>query len=254
MDRASLTLALSLALVPLAVSAGEPAPQGPVLLRMQAALDVDREGRVTQVEFVDKLAVPDVIRQRARKVASGWRFQPPMKDGKAVSGRTYAGVQACVVPVAEDLDVSIAFGGNGPASFHVTPNKPRSMALPIDVLQERGITRLQGKITYVVGVGGRATLESATLDEPALQAQFGEMWKRDQREIIRYSRYLPEMVDGVAIPTRLEFTSILQWTQDMDSVRDDARRADEQSDACRTLRGEDGERIASDSPFKRTEG
>jgi hypothetical protein len=254
-DRASLAVSLSLALaVSLAASAGEPAPQAPVLLRMQAALDIDREGRVTQVEFVDKLAVPDVIRQRAQKVASGWQFQPPMKDGKAVSGRTYAGVQACVAPDAEGLDVSYAFGGNGPASFYLKPNKPSSMALPVATLQRKGIKHLQGKVTYVVGVGGRAKLESATLDEPEMQAQFGEMWKRDQREMLRYARYLPEMVDGVAIPTRLEYTSTVQWAASMDAVRDQIQKTNEQSDACRMLRGEDSERIASDSPFKRTEG
>lgn len=63
--------------------------QQPVLVHLQAGLDVDREGHVSGVTFVDDKKVPDIVRRDAERIARTWRFQPPSSAGKPVSGRTY---------------------------------------------------------------------------------------------------------------------------------------------------------------------
>lgn len=55
-------------------------PDRPVLVSMQAALDVDRDGRVTAVTFVDDAKLPDAIRERGEEVAKSWTFVPPHKS------------------------------------------------------------------------------------------------------------------------------------------------------------------------------
>lgn len=223
---------------------------------MKAALDIDRDGQVAAVTFVDDSKLPAAIRQRGEQIAKGWKFLPPTKDGKSVGGRTYAGMQVCIMPNDGGIDFTIADTGNGPASFVRTPRKPLSTALPVSKLISQGVSRLRGKIAIRVSVDGKATLESATLDDPGLQQQYGHLWERDQRETLRYSHYLPELVDGVPVATRFETTVEGLWVkrEDRKTVLAEMQKHIEQSDACKTLRGDDGRQIASDSPFQRVDG
>lgn len=232
----------------------EDAGQGPVLVHMQAALDIDVEGRVSAVTFVDERKVPEVVRRDAEQVARSWRFMPPTRNGKAVSGRTYAGVQACLAPTPHGIDYTFAFTGNGPASTFRPPRKPpRAPALPIATLMGQGVDHLTGRTVYVVSPEGTATLESAVLDDPELQARYGHLWLRDQREFFKNFRYQPELIDGVPTATRLETATSQRWLKDASRSDIDARvrERDENSDACRKLRGEQDRQIASDSVFKR---
>ncbi|MGO4221530.1 hypothetical protein AB4Y64_06700 [Lysobacter sp. TAF61] len=240
--------------IPLSALGADDTGEQPVLIHMQAALDIGRDGHVTGVEFVDKLKVPDAIRQRTRDVAGTWAFAPPVKDGRAVTGRTYADVEACLIPGKDGLDFSIAFSGNGPAQFVVPPRKPMSLSMPLEDLQEQGIKQIEGKVVYVVDAGGHAQVETATLNDAALQQRYGSLWKRDQREMLRNYRYLPEMVDGVAIATRMETELMVGERPPTASLEAMRQASADQSDACRAVRGEDHKRVAIDSPFRHVGG
>lgn len=254
MNHANVALAFALAgiFVPLQSSAASKA----TLIHMQAALDVDRDGRVAAVTYVDDGKVPDAIRQRGEQVAMGWTFLPPVKEGKAVAGRTYVGMQVCIVPQGDSIDFSIAYSDNGPASFFRAPRKPRSGALPIGKLMAQGVSSLRGKIIYLVSVDGKARLESATLDDPELQEQYGHLWRRDQRENLKNFRYRPELIDGVPTATRVETIAELGWSrvEDRKAFVAQMQERDEQSDACKALKNDNGRQIASDSPFQRIGG
>ncbi|MBF6023529.1 energy transducer TonB [Lysobacter niastensis] len=263
MDRKYAFAALPLLAAVLAapcISNAADAPDKPVLVHMQAALDIDRDGRVAAVELIDGEKLPDVIRQQAQQRALALKFQPPVKAGQPVGGRTYAHVQACIAPKADGLDVSFAFTGNGPASTYHPPRKPQSPALPIAKLMGQGIDGMKGKVVYVVSVDGKATLERATLDDPELQAQYGELWLKDQRAFFKRFRYRPELIDGVPTPTRVEDEIENRWVRYHTSKEAEANRQAERqaraesSDACRALRSDDGRQLASDSPFKRIDG
>jgi hypothetical protein len=228
----------------------------PLLLHMQAALDIDRTGHVTAITYVDDGKIPDAIRQRGEQVARGWKFLPPVKEGQAVSGRTYVGMQACIVPRADSIDFSIVYARNGPASFYRAPKKPRPSALPIARLVDQGVNSLRGKIVYVVSVDGKAQLESATLDDPKLQEQYGRPWRVEQRELLKSFRFRAELIDGTPTATRVETIAELEWfrAEDRKAAAAEMQARHEQSDACKALRNDNGRQIASNSPFKRIEG
>jgi hypothetical protein len=257
MRRVQVAVAVLLSCLPLASTVvAEESAARPALVTLQAALDIDTEGRVSAVTFVDDLKLPASIRDGAGQVARRWRFLPPTRDGKAVSGRTYASVEACLVAGAERLDFTFAYAGNGPASTFVPPRKPVAPVLPLATLAARGINEMYGTIVYVVSADGRATLEQATLDDPELQKSYGALWFRDQRNMLKLHRYRPELIDGVPTATRVERLSGGQWFRPEDRRRFDeilqARR--EQSDACHALRGKGDRIVASDSVFRRVEG
>ncbi len=257
MDRKYAFAALPLLAAVLAapcISNAADAPDKPVLVHMQAALDIDRNGRVAAVEFIDDKKLPDAIRQQAQQNALSWKFQPPMKAGQPVSGRTYARMQACLVPSGDGIDVSFAYTSNGPGSIHVPRKIGKSVAMPIPKLVAEGVNHIKGKMIYVVSTDGTATLESATLDDPDLQRKYGHLWQIDQRELLRQFRYRPELIDGVATATRVETVAENAWFRHADrkAVLAEMDAQDiEESDACRALRSDDGRQLASDSPFKR---
>lgn len=252
-SRSVMTLALVCLWWVAPASQAQEQDQQPVLVRMQAALDIDVEGRVSNVEFIDDRKLPDMLRRDAAQVARSWRFMPPTRNGKAVSGRTYASFQACLVPSPRGIDYTFAFAGNGPASTFLPSRKPRSIGLPIATLMGEGVNQVSGRNVYVVSPEGKVTLESAVLDDPKLQARFGPVWFRDQRELFKQFRYQPELIDGVPTTTRLETQTAYMWSRDLTRADIEAQRREEdgQSDACRKLRGEQDRQIASDSVFKR---
>lgn len=255
MSRSRSVLVAALACLPWGapVSQAEEPGQQPMLVHMQAALDIDVEGRVSNVEFVDERKLPEALRRDAAQVARSWRFMPPTRNGKPVSGRTFAGMHACLVPSPRGIDYTFAFTGNGPAGTYLPPRKPRALALPVAKLLGEGVDQVTGRAVYVVSPEGTVTLESAVLDDPKLQARFGPQWFRDQRELFKAHRYRPELIDGVPTATRLETQTAFRWFGDANRADIDAklRENDEHSDACRKLRGEQDQQIASDSVFRR---
>ncbi|MBU8976466.1 energy transducer TonB [Lysobacter sp. MMG2] len=255
MKRSLAVRAVSLACVLLATSvhAKEETGYQPILVQLKAALDIDVQGNVSAVSFIDEAKVPDALRREAERLAQSWRFQPPRKDGKAVSGRTYATLQTCLVPSAAGIDYTFSYAGNGPSGTYRPPRKMHMPAMPIDTLMSEGVSRYGGKITYLVKPDGSVTLEKAVLDDPALQARYGQLWSRDQREYMKGFHYRPELIDGVATATRVEATVEQRWAEEgeLDKLDAEMRADDARTDACRKLRGAQDHQIASDSVFKR---
>lgn len=251
-------VALAFALAGVVVPVQSSAAVFPVLIHLQAALDVDRDGRVGAVTYVDNdKKMPGVIRQRAEQVALGWKFAPPVKDGRPVAGRTYARMSVCIAPQGDGMQYSVLYSNNGPATFFdAPPRRSRSLAFPLSRLLDRGINQYKGKITYVVSADGKAQLESATLDDPQLQKQYGSVWRRDQRWFVEDRRYLPELIDGVPTDTRIETTIEYKWfgSKDAKGIAAEQRDLDAESQACQTLKNSGNRQIASDSAFKRIEG
>lgn len=225
----------------------------PVLLSMQAALDVDPDGRVSALTYVDGGNVPDAIRQRGEQVASAWRFVPPEKAGKAVGGRTYVRMTACMVHRNGSLEVSFGYSGNGPAGILRSPRRPVSMPLPVRRLMGQGITGVRGTLVYVVSADGKAQLESATMDDPKLQAQYGHLWRRLQRSYLKALVHRPELIDGLPTATRVETVSEEMWGPGK-ALDAKVQALHEQSATCQALTNDGGHQIASDSPFQRAEG
>lgn len=92
---------------------------------------------------------------------------------------------------------------------------------------------------------GKAELESATLDDPKLQAQYGALWRKGQRETLKRSHYQPEMVDGVPIATRMESVSEWMWfAAGSGDAAAEIQKQREQTSACRALRGGAGTMVA----------
>ena len=221
----------------------------PVLVLTEAAIDVDAAGHVSSVEIGDS-KLPASLRERAAQVARQWRFQPVLRDGRAVGGRTYARMHVCLVPDGEDLRVAVDYLGNGPGITR--PRSPAPPLLPMSELIGRGIGGLEGKRRYRIGADGHATVESATLDDPQLQKRYGDVWLRQQRKWVGETRYKPELVDGVAVSTVLEEDFDITWQPRVRNYTDAMAQLAKQSRACKQAAGfEASPPVAVDSPFKR---
>lgn len=232
-------------------AAGEMAAE-PVLIPMRAALDIDREGQVAGIEFVDAERVPVILAQSAEAEIRRWVFAPPMRDGRAVSGRTYALVRMCLIPSGEQYEYTVSYAGNGPLSrFH----PPKSWSP--DVPTPPGIKRLTGTITYLVSPEGKATLESAVLDDEALREKYGRQWFLFQADWLKQQRFVPEQIDGVPVATRVNYAT---WISFGPKPVGNSRRARGSFDAefrrasCQELveASESQRQIASDSAFQRS--
>lgn len=224
----------------------------PVLIPMRAALDIDREGHVAGVEFVDAEGVPVILTQSAETEIRRWAFAPPTRGGQAVSGRTYALVRMCLIPKGEQYEYTVSYAGNGPLSrFH--PSKSWSP----DVPRPPDIKRLTGTITYLVSPEGKATLESAVLDDEALREDYGRKWFLFQADWLKQQRFVPEQIDGVPVATRVNYAT---WISFGPKRVDGSRRARGSFDAefrresCQDLveASESQRQIASDSAFQRS--
>ena len=221
--------------------------QLPILLHAEVALDVDPEGRVAAVE-ISRGKVPAALIDRVDAAARQWRFQPLMRDGKAVNGRTYARMEICLVPNEDEYQVAIDYRGNGPG--FLPPRNPKSTILPVRELARHGI-RLEGKIRYRVGVDGRAVLEYAELSDPELKKKYGDIWRRQQSLWMAEDRYRPEQINGVPVATLLEVATSEEWAPSDERKR---RRAEYAmgTQACRVAAGSaSSEPTAVDSPFRR---
>ena len=247
---------LSLTMAATVVAAGDgQESQGAALTYATARLEVDATGKVAVAELIGKKPHP-ILAERAEAVARAWRFQPVLRDGKPVGGTTYANMHICVVPDGEGMRVAIDFAGNGPDSEW--GRRKGSSELPIGSMVGAGIFGLSGKVQYRVGADGRAKLESATLSDPKLQSRYGVSWWRELNNLVKESRFKPEMVDGVPVATRVETVYELRWLKSDDKKAAQAMNSEviAESNACRSLR-ENGVKaeVALDSPFKRlTEG
>ena len=75
-----------------ALAAGKSDAPKLMLFSSNVKLDVDSTGQV--IAAGADATLPDAVRSAIENSAKRWRFSPPMRDGRAVAGVTYARLDA----------------------------------------------------------------------------------------------------------------------------------------------------------------
>ena len=249
--RVAISAAATVLLVANAAWAGEARVAKLVQFRTQARVEVDSAGKVVAV--TPDPALPAAVGSAIRNTVAGWRFAPPTKDGRAVSGVTFLYLGACAVPEGENFRFAVSYRGSGPA--HSGPSAP---AFPFGAMRPGHSLKL--KLSYTVLADGTARVEEivfpkgdrgADADKPA--------FRRSLQEWVKASKFEPEQLDGRPVATRMshpiEFK--LGTTGTFNSAQRDGEKEAQRSAAaqpsCQTALAatKDDERpVALDSPFQ----
>jgi TonB family protein len=168
--------------------------------RYDLALDIDTQGRVARVTLPDGVPAPFV--SPLQQAASRWSFKAPIRDGAAVTARTYARVKLVLVPKdAQHYGMQIDFLSNGP-SLTLT----RYPDYPPEMIRDRA----EGTVimSAVVQPDGRVTdirLVSAKLSQhEVVRTQHATRVFADAaRESMRSMRAEPEWIDGKPVATAI---------------------------------------------------
>jgi hypothetical protein len=171
-----------------------PAPDM-VMLVTQSRVEVDANGQVTAIQTTPALP-PDaaqVIEGNLRRM----RFAPPMKNGQAVAGVTYAAQEACAAPEGGAYRFAVKFRGNGPGlKERVFPIYPRDAV--------RAGAESTWKLNLLVGTDGSATLVDATRTDDSKRKRYDRDFRKALAAWVAAMQYQPEELDHQRVATRLE--------------------------------------------------
>lgn len=242
-SRAAAVLAVGFALSAPAVHAVK-SSKAPRRVHVEVVLDIAPDGEVQSIRIQNDRLHP-TLAARVADVARGWRFEPIVREGKAVGGSTTADVQVCVLPADERLQIAVIYLGHGPGAQWAAPpsllNGSKVLAL-----ERQGAHSAVVSYRYRVQADGSGTLESARLVDPDLERHFnGPVLTKQMAKWVDASRFHPETIDGAAVSTLMEGRLELAWARDPEDV-ERANRASAQK-ACDI--DENQRSVAVDSPF-----
>ncbi|GEM_PF-945176 len=172
----------------------EEAP-APRMLYLQVRADVATDGHVVAT-VDDKL--PPALRGAIEKQVGGWRFNPPKKDGVAVTATTWVRVAACLVPDGDNMRLSVGYVTNGPLQPDSVVFAP---SVPPNSLMREGIdTTLQ--VSYAVQPNGRGKLESVAFED-SVPERFRPWFEHSMKQWASGQKFQPERIDGEAVTTHM---------------------------------------------------
>ena len=240
--KSMLCVATLAATMPLGAAAGPSDPNPSATFSTEVRIEVGEDGRVTDV--VPDRALSPVLEKAVRSHVSAWRFEAPTREGRPVSGTTYAYLTGCAVPSPQGLSLSFARATNGPG--HGTQGIVGTHMLPM--------RRIEGSfkvnVDYRVQPDGSVVVDAVKSDGRKSVAM--RAFEKDITKWLSTRRFLPEKVDGEPVVTRMaypityEFTRIERGTPPPRSAASDT--------ACRTAAegaATPSQRpVAIDSPFR----
>ncbi len=182
---------LGLLAAPVTVDAGDGEAITAQEFHVEAAVEIDATGKVAQ-------AAPDPhvhpsLADGMLDVVNGLEFTPLTIDGRSVTGKTHVYLRGCAVPAEGGLRVAYDVTGIGPGRERANPRYPREAVL----------SNASGLFTvlYRVQPDGRGVVEAIT-PEGRSKAKL-PIFKPVILEWIEGGTYVPEVIDGVAVTTRM---------------------------------------------------
>jgi hypothetical protein len=203
---------------------------------LQAGLDVDTAGQVARVELPGE--IPAVLNAPAQEAIKHWRFKPPVREGHAVTARTYAWVDLVLVKRPDgNYGVAVRYVKNGPALALRAPRWP----------MEQG----DGRLTMAATVQPDGSLTDIKL----VDSEFSSPLARKQfalavQEAIRHSRALPELVDGKPVATRMQIPVTFRTRNPSGVAEAEANRPKDPAADARETPDLSGQAVALDSPVQ----
>lgn len=227
---------------------------GPVFVTLQAGIEVDASGQVVAVEMDPETTLPVVLQTQARQTIQGWRFKPVTHEGRAVGGKTWANLSICLAPVADEYNVAIKLTGNGPGNASGKRSMP-APPMPLELVKygvEHPI-EFKSRVRYRVRPDGRADLISAEFVDADLQRRYGKVWNRQVRTWLSTRRFKPELIDGQAVATTIDWPIEVEIGPAVSrkKLEADHRERQANTDVCRAATGKpDNAAMAIDSRFE----
>lgn len=121
--------------------------------RVQVALDIDAQGHVAAVGLPSE--IPSMLVAPTQDAFRHWRFRPPMREGHAVTARTYAGVSVQLVRRPDsNYGLRVVYGQNGPKLIY-----SHLPVYPVEGLRRHG----QGALVMEVVVRPDGSLSDITV-------------------------------------------------------------------------------------------
>jgi hypothetical protein len=128
------------------------------------------------------------------------RFSPPTKDGHPVGGVTYARQEACAIPEGSKYRLAVRYLGNGP-SFLRPKGERAVLRVPLD--SKPGAQPVVLNIVYKVLPDGALSVDA--VDVVSGQRRNSRDYVSATRAWLEAQRAEPEQVDGVPVPTQVNF-------------------------------------------------
>lgn len=168
-------------------------------IRVDVALDVDTQGRVVQATPPDDLM--PALRGPLQQAVSHWRFKPMMKNGSAVTARTYGRVNLQMIEESPGkYGLRVVYLSNGPSlMFMRAPKFPAEMirARTEGTLHMEAVVQPDGSLSDI-------RMTDATISASSSNSKRAEsVFERAARNAMASMQAKPEWVDGKPAATRI---------------------------------------------------
>ncbi|MGN2253365.1 energy transducer TonB [Frateuria sp. GZRe12] len=189
----------------------------------RVALDVDAEGKVSSVLLPPE--VPSVLVAAARETISHWRFKPPVRDGRAVTARTWATTVLQVVPQPSgDYRLRVVFQSNGPGMACPAPRYP----------VEAAVGGSQGNLVMEATAQPDGSLADIEMVSHQLKRAYTSAFEKSVRTALAQCQVSPELVDGKPVATRMRLPFVFKLhrlsAQEFSAIRNGAGVGSEPAD------------------------
>lgn len=168
--------------------------------RVDVALDIDTQGRVAHATLPDDLA--PVFGAPIQGAVLHWSFKPVMKNGVAVTARTYARIKLEVFQQTKDkYGVRVVCLSNGPSlTFTKAPEFPADMVRTRTegTVQIEAIVQPDGSVTDVHVTS--SSISGERIGSPGYSAR---IFERAALAAMEHMRARPEWVDGKPVATHI---------------------------------------------------
>lgn len=208
--------------------------------RAQVALDIDTDGKVSGIQLPQD--VPPMLAAPAREAIARWRFKPPVRDGHAVTARTYVRL---ILQLVRQMDgnygLRAVYRANGPRLILTQlPQYPRNE------LRQRG----QGTIVMEAIVRPDGTLSDIHMASHRINHPGPGAFVTSAEAVMQHAHAQPELVAGQPVATRIQvpFVYALQSVSRSEALSIGA--AKDGAPATAESPGPVGEAVALDSPVQ----
>lgn len=210
--------------------------------RATVALDVDTDGKVSAIQLPAE--VPAMLVGPAREAIAHWRFKPPVRDGHAVTARTWAKTVLQVVRQPDgNYGLHAVFQSNGPAVACPSPLYP----------VEEARRRTQGSLVMEAVARSNGTLTDITMISHEFKSAHVSAFERAVETALKQCHVSPELVNGKPVSTRMRFPIVFAvhviTAEDLEAMRRNAATGGataSEGDAS----GPSGDAVALDSPVQ----
>jgi len=205
-------------------AAAAPKQAEPIDVWLRAGVDIDAQGRVTDLQWQEQTRVHALMAERLSPIVREWEFEPATAQGQPVATQT--GLLVHILADERDdgsVTLRLADARTGPMSIdQAPPTYPVEAAI-------RDISAVV-KVTVEVDADGKPVIREMTFDSSSngRGSYYRKLFIKSATEAVERWTFRPEIVAGVAVrePVRIPIRYCMEgskWCERM-SADEDANR------------------------------